>query len=94
MVINEDLREAMKNNPGLHEAIRSTLIALKLKEYCKEKQDEFWHKDLCDLNPHLLIEHVIKEVVERVKVEGLECTRDEVMLTWLTFLHDPKEFRY
>ena len=38
----------------------------------------------CDLNPHLQVVDVVDRVVGYVAEHGISCTREDVMLLWLT----------
>lgn len=68
------------HHPG--DLAKNMCLDILLKEYLEahplDPENDF------DLNPHIQILHICKQVSELVVKEGFNCTHDEVMLMWLT----------
>lgn len=62
--------------------VKWMLIPIELRVYLTKNPIK--PKEDFDLNPHLNILHICKEVSKRIADEGIQCTTEEVMQCWLT----------
>lgn len=77
----EDQFKLMREYMG-DEIVKWMLIPIKLREYLTKEPIK--PKEDFDLNPHLNIIHICKEISKQMKEEDIECIYEEVMQCWLT----------
>lgn len=80
-MLSDELRNLRTLSPSLAKYV---LVAERLKLYLADSPIEW------DLNPHLQVERIAREVSGDVNAAGFACSEHDVVVYWLTDLVTPR----
>lgn len=78
--MDQDKKELLQKHMG-DKIVQSFLIQEGLRKYLVANPIDW---ETPDFNPHLHIESVCQEIADQVINENVACTKEDVMLLWLT----------